>query len=194
MSTGPKLPAPPVVGRPSDSTLTRVGGEPSPLLEEGGRPLELRTTAPDPAPPQIPAPTLLDLPDNLFPIEQSLDPDALALPPLRSPERWRQHADALLAEARAAHDAADNNGNSEAVRVAMSGEAGRIYLQQLGQRSTGEPLLTASSPAVRRSAEHSATITHLADELDGLAKQADDRERPISLRAATWIEHGQRAE
>jgi tetratricopeptide (TPR) repeat protein len=194
MSTGPKLPAPPVVGRPSDSTLTRVGGEPSPLLEEGGRPLELRTTAPDPAPPQIPAPTLLDLPDYLFPIEQSLDPDALALPPLRSPERWRQHADALLAEARAAHDAADNNGNSEAVRVAMSGEAGRIYLQQLGQRSTSEPLLAASSPAVRRSAEHSATITHLADELDGLAKQADDSERPISLRAATWIEHGQRAE
>ena len=196
----PKIPAPPVVGRPADSALTRVNVEAPPLFDEGGRPLELSTTAPDPAPPQIPAPTLLDLPDSLFPIEQSLDPDALALPPLRSPDRWRRHADALLAEAQAGPDPAESNpgsntnGNSEAVRAAMSGEAGRIYLQQLGQRSAGERLLAASSPAVRRAAERSAVVSNLADELDELAKQGEDRERPAPLRAAAWIEHGQRAE
>ena len=43
----PKLPAPPVVGaRRPDSDPSRAATDPPSLLDEGGRPLELATTAP----------------------------------------------------------------------------------------------------------------------------------------------------
>ncbi len=200
MSDAPRLSASPVVG---DSVVTRGPAPPSPPLDDAGRPLDLTTTPPDVAPPPAPTPTLLDLPDHLFPIELVLDPAALAVPPLHTPERWQQFADALVGAAARSDD--------EAVRSAMSGEAGRIYLQQLGRRDPGERLLAAGSPAVRTTAERiapqpSATDRtaadrapalpgqSLADDLDQLAREATDRVQTPASRAAAWIEHGQRCE
>lgn len=198
MSDATKISAPPVVNDQAQSRVLPAQA----LLDEGGRALELQVTLPEPTIPQVPAPTLLDLPDLLFPLEHSLDPDVITLPPLHSPERWRALADALAAEAQTpakpttppatpAGLAAD-----EAVRSAMSGEAGRIYSQQLGARSIGERLLAAGSPGVRRAAERTAATPRgsLADLLDELAVQAADPARTPAERASSLIEIGQCSE
>ncbi len=188
-SDAPRLPAPPIVG---DVALNRGPVPASPPIDEAGRPLDLVTTPPDVPPPPAPTPTLLDLPDPLFPLEFDLDPAALALPPLHTPERWRHLADALV-------DAAAR-GEDQAVSSAMSGEAGRIHLQQLGRRDPGERLLAAGSPAARACAARTAALSpalpghSLADDLDQLAQEAADPAQPAALRAAAWIEHGQRSE
>jgi len=188
-SDAPRLPAPPVV---SDAVLNRGPVPASPPLDEAGRLLDLITTPPDvastPAPTPAPTPTLLDLPEQLFPLDLDLDPAALSLPPLHTPERWQQLADALVAAASAAED--------EAVRSAMSGEAGRIYLQQLGRRDPGERLLAAGSALGRAAHGEAAALPgqSLAEDLDHLAREAADPAQPAPARAATWIEHGQRSE
>ena len=184
-SDAPRVPAPPVI---ADSGVTRVPLPQQAPLDEGGRPLDLTTTPPDLAPPQSPAPTLLDLPDALFPIELTLDPAALSHPPLHTPQRWQQFADALIVEAQRPGD--------EAVRAAMSGEAGRILVQQLGRSDPGERLLAAGSPAVRKAAERTAAVAglSLADDLAELTRSADDETQPAAARAAALIEHGQRSE
>ncbi len=196
MSDATKIPTPPVV---TDQGQSRVL-LPQALLDEGGRALELQVTLPEPTIPQVPAPTLLDLPDLLFPLEHSLDPNVITLPPLHSPERWRALADALAAEAQTPAAATTSTPASiaadEAVRAAMSGEAGRIYLQQLGARSTGERLLAAGSPGIRRAAERTAATPRgsLADLLDELAVQAADPARTPAERASSLIEFGQCSE
>lgn len=201
MSDAPKIPAPPALADPGAARVLT----PLALLDEGGRPLELAVTLPEPSQPQPPAPTLPDLPDLLFPLEHSLDPDVISLPGIHSPERVRAHADALAAEAQtpAAPPSASSSlssasmiANDEAVRAAMSGEAGRIYLQQLGARATGERLLAAGSSAVRRAAERTSAIGHasLADALDLLAAQGADPARSPPDRAAALIEFGWRSE
>lgn len=176
-SDAPRLPPPPVVG----------DGRVAPPLDDAGKPLDLAVTPPDLLAASAPTPTLLDLPDHLFPLDLPLDPGALALAPLHDPERWHSFADALVEAGR---------GADEAVRSAMSGEAGRIHLQVLGRRDPGERLLAAGSPAARQAAERGAAIPgqHLADQLDQLAREAADPAQPAAARAAAWIEHGQRSE
>lgn len=150
--------------------------------------LDLRTTHPETPPVRAPAPTLLDLPDALFPFDLEQDPGARARAPLHAPRRWLHFADALAAAAAAAAD--------PAVRSAMSGEAGRIYVQQLARGDRGEALLAEASPAVRRAAERTAQVPggSAADELAALAREASDEQRPVQQRAAAWVEHGEHRE
>lgn len=186
-SDAPRIPAPPVVG---DTAITRIPLGPSapPPLDEAGRALELLTMPADVPAPPAPTPTLLDLPDHLFPHDITLEPAALALPPLHSPDRWAHFADTLVSAAARSQDAA--------VRSAMSGEAGRINLQRLARRDPGERLLAEGSPAVRTAATRSAAIVgqSLVDELEHLAREGADTSQPAASRAAAWIEHGQRSE
>lgn len=150
--------------------------------------IDLRTTSPEAPPARTPAPTLLDLPDALFPIDLDLDPASLAPAPLHAPRRWLHFAEVLAAAAAASDD--------KAVRSAMSGEAGRIFIQQLGDHARGDELFAEASPAVRRAAERTAQVPggSAGDELAALAREAADENKPVPARIASWLEHGERSE
>ncbi len=161
---------------------------PEPLLDEGGLVLELSHTPEDPPPPAQLAPTLLDLPDALFPIYLQLDPSTLVLPPLASAESHRQLAEALAVTADASRDAA--------LRASLSGAAAQIYLHQLAAKDPGETRLAAASPAAQRASAALVAIPQQCQAAiqDQLATLAADPSRSPAERAAAWIEHGQSAE
>lgn len=151
-------------------------------LDECGRPIDLGGAPAERVTGGGPPPSLLDLPDALWPLDLTLAPGAL-VPPAAD---WWLLADALAVEAKRTAD--------PALAAALTGESGRILRQRLGLPD-GDAALAAGSAAVRKGADVTAGLgLDMHAELANLAKEAGDDGKPAAARAAAWVEHGQRIE
>jgi tetratricopeptide (TPR) repeat protein len=154
------------------------------ILDERGEPIDLQRSYEQPPGRRIDdgaPPSLADLQPGLWPLYVPLHPRMLG--PISPAEAAQRLADALHAEA--AHRQGE-------LKAALTGEAGRILLQELGHEMRGQALIrdSGSDLPARMIAAAKHTRVDVGAALAELTEEAADPARQPAERAAAWIEHG----